>query len=87
MKLKDILDTLPKYNNNIKVGDYKNGNYKGICIVTHQIDNRDYEIDLNNIESHFLDWNIKNIVPYARSVGRNNANVGLRIYIKETEII
>lgn len=86
LKLSHLLPTLPRYINSISKGPYKNGNYKGVTLVTpfdglNKSGTREY--DANDFPKELLErpWYVIRVIPYVRSCHRNTGTAGLRVLL------
>ena len=88
LRLSYIMDTLPRYQNKLSKGSYKNGNYQRILI--HYVDEKNcmHLYDANKFPREFMEypWYVSKIEPACRSCFQSKATVGLNIYL-DKEVI
>ena len=87
MKVKDFLELpLPRYSNKLTKGEHKNGNIKGVYVMTRLEERGWCYHNANDIltsnNTKLLESEIAEIVPIVLSAYKGTGNAGLQIYIR-----
>ena len=83
LRLSYIMDNLPRYQNNLSKGSYKNGNYARITIKVEECGITQMIYDANKFPRELLEapYYVKKLCPVATSCYHNNCTVGLQIIL------